>query len=265
MAQRLMRQAQDPRSLQRFFTGEVPLMVESALNGCMGKLWICSNDPQAVLCETGDFLFLAGDDKSSECQRLLAPFVQEEKYRILIGMTPQLHACAGRIVQGKAALAQRFSFRTPQAFDKRHLQQMAQNVPLEIRLQPMDEACCMQAMAQEWSRDFCSQFDSFAHYLSHGLGVAALKGDELIGGASSYVYAPDGIEIEIDVRNDQRGRGIASACAAKLVLECLQRGLRPGWDAANPTSAHLAQKLGFVPSGAYPAWLLHENDAQGSC
>ena len=80
----------------------------------------------------------------------------------------------------------------------------------------------------------------------------------LISGASSYVYWKDGIEIELDTREDQRRQGLACACAARLMLECLERGILPSWDAASAQSARLAEKLGFRPAGSYPVWLLNE-------
>ena len=77
-----------------------------------------------------------------------------------------------------------------------------------------------------------------------GLGFVALRGEELLAGASSYSSYPGGIEIEIDTRKDQRRQGLARACGARLMLECLERGLFPSWDAANKTSAHL-ETLGY--------------------
>lgn len=70
-------------------------------------------------------------------------------------------------------------------------------------------------------------------------------------GASTYAYYEGGIEIEIDTAPEHRQRGLATACAARLILTCLDRGLYPSWDAANPTSAALAEKLGYRPAGAY--------------
>ena len=78
-----------------------------------------------------------------------------------------------------------------------------------------------------------------------GLGFVARRGEELLAGASSYSSYPGGIEIEIDTRKDQRRQGLARACGARLMLECLERGLFPSWDAANKTSAHLAETLGY--------------------
>jgi predicted GNAT family acetyltransferase len=109
-------------------------------------------------------------------------------------------------------------------------------------------------MAEEWSRDFCSQFCGSEDYAKRGLGVAALRGDELVAGASSYVAYNGGIEIQTDTRQDMRRRGLASACCARLILNCLQRGLTPSWDAANPASLALAEKLGYALKAPYDIW-----------
>ena len=89
-----------------------------------------------------------------------------------------------------------------------------------------------------------------------GAGYAALQGNALVCGASSYADWPGGVEIEIDTHPAHRRRGLARACAAALMLDCLSRGLYPSWDAANPVSAHLAQTLGYIAAGAYPVYEL---------
>jgi hypothetical protein len=42
--------------------------------------------------------------------------------------------------------------------------------------------------------------------------------------------------------------GLARAVAATLMLECLERGLTPHWNAANPVSQQLAVSLGYEPA-----------------
>ena len=63
-----------------------------------------------------------------------------------------------------------------------------------------------------------------------------------------------GIEIEIDTKEECRRRGLALACGARLILECLDRGLYPSWDAANLDSVRLAEKLGYRFDRAYTAY-----------
>ncbi len=73
-------------------------------------------------------------------------------------------------------------------------------------------------------------------------------------GASSYTCYSQGIEIEIDTKEAFRRRGLASVCGAKLILECLSRGLYPSWDAQNKWSVALAEKLGYHFDREYTAY-----------
>ena len=96
-----------------------------------------------------------------------------------------------------------------------------------------------------WCQDLVSQFRDYEMYKKLGIGFAVLKGKSLVAGASSYARYREGIEIEIDTKEEFRRNGLAYACGAKLILECLDRGLYPSWDAQNPASAALAEKLGY--------------------
>ena len=46
---------------------------------------------------------------------------------------------------------------------------------------------------------------------------------------------------------------MASACGARLILECLTRGIYPGWDAHDRRSLALAEKLGYRLDHPYTA------------
>lgn len=55
-----------------------------------------------------------------------------------------------------------------------------------------------------------------------------------------------------------RGRGLATACGARLILDCLERGLYPNWDAHDSRSLHLAEKLGYRLDHPYRAYWVEE-------
>jgi predicted GNAT family acetyltransferase len=99
-----------------------------------------------------------------------------------------------------------------------------------------------------------SQYEDYAAYHQYGIGFAILYKNELVSGASSYARYRDGIEIEIDTKEQYRRRGLASVCGAKLILKCLERNLYPSWDAQNRWSVALAQKLGYHYSHVYDAY-----------
>ena len=75
--------------------------------------------------------------------------------------------------------------------------------------------------------------------------------DEIVSAASSYARSRDAIDIEIDTVKAERRRGLASAAAAGLILQCLDEGLYPAWDAANKMSVRLTEKLGYEFSREY--------------
>lgn len=77
---------------------------------------------------------------------------------------------------------------------------------------------------------------------------------KIVAGASSYSRYKEGIEIEIDTKEEYRRKGLAYVCGAKLILECLKRDLYPSWDAQNKVSVALAEKLGYHFSHEYKAY-----------
>ena len=113
-------------------------------------------------------------------------------------------------------------------------------------------------LAQEWSRDFCAAFDSPADFCARGLGAAALYEGVPVAGAGTYTVYRGGIEVEIDTRKDHRRRGLATACGARLILECLDRGLYPSWDAIDLRSIALAEKLGYHRGEPYTIFWLEK-------
>lgn len=84
-----------------------------------------------------------------------------------------------------------------------------------------------------------------------GWGCWSARTGRCVSGASSYAAYPGGIEVEVDTAPAHRGHGYATLAAAKLILTAHQQGKIATWDAANETSAHIAQKLGYRVTCAY--------------
>lgn len=261
MEQRLIQAvgAEALKSVAPLFANWQETMIWSALEGGMGKIWTLGPKARAALCENADFLFLAGAP-GEETLRLLEAWRQERagQFIILVAGDAACNDLVPRVFGQAARCWERYAFhKGGESFDCEQLKRFAQSLdqPFELRL--FDESLYHQALENEWSRDFCSQFDSAQDYLTRGLGVAALLDGELAGGASSYAVYSRGIEIQIQTREDLQRRGIATACGARLILECLERGLYPSWDAANMESVRLARKFGYREAGAYLSWELY--------
>lgn len=234
------------------FDGWQETMIWSCLQGVMGRLYADDlSAPRAAAARLGDFYFLAGRPDSGLILR------EEGKQDFLImvpqheGWEEEIEHCLG----AKAKRVTRYAMKKePDVFDRERLTAFAGSLPDGYRLALLDGPLYVCCRKTAWCRDFVAQYTDYAQYESCGLGVVVLKDDEIVSGASSYSSYSGGIEIEIDTREDYRRRGLATACGAGLILECLSRGLYPGWDAQNLWSAALAQKLGYHFDYEYAAY-----------
>ena len=112
-------------------------------------------------------------------------------------------------------------------------------------IKQIDAGLYDECLKHGFSYGYVGNFLSKEDFLSRGLGFCVLHDGEIVGGASSYTIYTGGIEIDVAVRDDHQRKGLATACSAYLILECLDRSLYPSWDAANLESVGLAEKLGY--------------------
>lgn len=201
----------------------------------------------------GDFAFYAGNPNEE-----LIRFKPESCRQDFIIMVPQnvewadlIEKCYG----DKAKKVTRYAIKKEaDIFDVEKLKQAIICLPDGYELKIIEEAEYNMCRENGWANDLVSQYKDYNTYKALGLGVAVLKDGELVAGASSYSTYDKGIEVEIDTREDHRRKGLAYASGAKLILECLEKGLYPSWDAQNKWSVALAQKLGYHFSHEYVAY-----------
>jgi len=248
----------NPQSAAQLFDGWQETPVWSALEGVMGCIWALNEQPKAALCQNGDFLFLAGTADEPQTRALLEAWQAEKGgFEILVPRDENCGALIEALYGERVRAGRRCAFhKGGERFDPASLWKMVQDAPETVEIVLFDRALYDRALEQPWSRDFVSQFRDADDYLKRGCGFAAVCHGELVGGASSYTVYSKGIEIQVETRSDWQRKGIASACCAALILECTGRGLYPSWDAANPASAALAEKLGYHPAGLYPVWYM---------
>lgn len=230
-------------------------LVRSCLDGHMGMAYgDHPHRPLAALLCVGDFACPGGDAKRPAARQLAGKLALQpgKTWYVPVVEGWEEHFAYWHPKGMERSVRYAVSHKT--GFDREKLLSLTKAIPQEFSLHPMDHELYEKAMAEEWSRDFCSQFLDGDDYIRRGLGVAALHGKELAAGASSYVTYNGGIEIQVDTRADLRRRGLAAACCAQLILDCLQKGLMPSWDAANPASLALAEKLGYTLKYAYEIW-----------
>ena len=227
-------------------------IIWSCLQGIMGEIHTNAQQDAAVAI-LGDFAFYAGIPDEE-----LIRFKPETCKQNFIIMVPQneewaqlIETCYGE----KAKKVTRYAIKKePDVFDREKLFVAFSNMPDGYELKMLQEDEYHLCRENGWANDLVSQYKDYETYRKIGLGVVALKDGELTAGASSYSTYDKGIEIEIDTREDHRRKGLAYACGAKLILECLERGLYPSWDAQNKWSVALAEKLGYHFSHEYTAY-----------
>ncbi len=227
-------------------------IIWSCVQGVMGDVYKnASNDAAAAVL--GDFAFYAG----KPCEELLK-FKPEGCRQDFIIMVPQNDEWAKLIetcCQDKAKKVSRYAIKKEKdIFDKHKLKQATMDLPDGYELKRLEENEFIFCQNHKWANDLVSQFKDYNMYKKLGLGVAALKDGELAAGASSYSRYIEGIEVQVDTKKEHRRKGLAYACGAKLILECLERGLYPSWDAQNLWSVALAEKLGYHFSHEYIAY-----------
>ncbi len=245
---------EQPEYAAKLFAGWEETPIWSCLQGVMGSIYSDHpKQPSSAAAILGDFCFLAGEP----CEALAA-FKPEDSRQDFIIMIPQgeaweqmIEACWG----DKAKKVTRYAVKKEQDnFDRGKLQKMAAKLPVGYEMKAITQEQYELCRKMEWSRDLVGQYKSFAEYERLGLGFVVIKDGELAAGASSYSSYTSGIEIQIDTQMEHRRKGLARACGAALILECLKRGLYPSWDAQNPESIALAEQFGYHPDHPYTAY-----------
>lgn len=239
----------DIRKIAPFFSGWEETLIWSCLQGYMGYVIADDNEnPSAAQLVIGDFCFFAGNPDKVLVAKAAAPIMvpQNEKWSSLIES----------VWGDKAKKALRYATKKePGVFDIKRLTGYANSLGKEYEIRLFDEGIYNYTIREEWSKDFCSQFADYSDFHKRGIGVSAIYEGRPVSGASSYTVYKGGIEIEIDTKPEFRQKGLATACGARLILECLRRGLYPSWDAHDLRSAALAEKLGYSIAFPYTVYL----------
>lgn len=224
-------------------------LIWSCLHGCMGYAIADNNEnPSAAQIVVGDFCFFAGIPNNDLAAQAAAPIIVPQNQE----WSKNIESAFGVRVEK----TQRYAMKKElECFDQQKLIGYTKSLPEGCSLRLFDKEIYDNVIREEWSKDLCSQFAGYNDYSQRGIGAAVLFQGELVSGASSYTVYNGGIEIEIDTKPEFRQMGFAAACGAKLILECLYRGLYPSWDAHDLRSVSLAEKLGYHMDHPYTAYL----------
>lgn len=236
---------ENPQKAEKLFGSWQEGCVWSALQGIMGDIYVDDEEnPVSGAVVLGDFAFLAGKPDRDIIQGKL--WEVEKEGRILVpesdGWNKMIEDCYG----DRAKKVVRYAIKKERGiFDRQRLEEVVSSLSEEYTAAVIDKRLFERCMSLAWCRDGVANYPNYDLYRQYGLGVVILKGEEIVASCSSYSGFHGGIEVEVDTREDYRRRGLAYVCAAKLILECLDRDWYPSWDAQNLMSVGLSGKLGY--------------------
>lgn len=233
------------------FSGWNETLIASCLQGVMGQAYVAGDAAAAYL---GDLSFYAGSPSEELLRFKPNP---ESKFVIMVPGSEAWEPLLEEIYGEKAKKVTRYAIRKDTVFDRAHLEEIKARLPEGYTIELLGEDVYSYCRENEWCRDWVSQFKSYEDFHRRGLGMVVKKDRVPVSGASSYSVYNGGIEIQIDTHTDYRRQGLAAAAAAGLILECLDRGLYPSWDAANLWSVVLAEKLGYRFDHEYDAYFVN--------
>ena len=128
-------------------------------------------------------------------------------------------------------------------------------VPDGYRLAGMDEAAFEQHPFSHGEN-----YPDWPAFQAEGSGAVIYHDGEIAAAASSFLSLGREVELDVSAKESHRGKGLAAACIARMLQDCMERGIMVHWDAQNDASRRLAQKFGFEIEAGYSVyWLPHED------
>lgn len=229
----------DTNKVKHLFDGWNETLIFSCLQKVMGKIYVTElENPKSAFAYVGCFGFYAGVPEKELVLNKPDGFVI---------MTPQNEAWEHLIEEcfPKAKRSTRYAIKKNTIFNEKELRKNVSMLPDGYELKKIDADIYEQCLNSPFTADFVSSFEGKEQYLSLGRGMVITKDNIIVSGASSYTRYPEGIEIEVDTVPDERRKHLATIVCSALILNCIEEGLYPSWDAQNMNSVRLAEKLGY--------------------
>ena len=230
------------RAIASMFDRHVALraVVDAVLEGRLG-VW--ERDGDAAVLRLGCYEIFGGDPDSEGARRLARKAARP--IELVFGNDPAWRkTLAG--VHPDAVDRPMVDF-DPSELDPKRLRAF-EAVPAELELRPLDLPLARQ-LDEELVPHGLQVFSTPGRLVAEAPGFGVVAGDRLVAAATAYALSSRFVEVAISTRPEFRGRGLAAACGAAMLRECLTRGLSPRWSASNPVSQRLAERLGYRRGG----------------
>jgi GNAT superfamily N-acetyltransferase len=230
----------------------VDLSIDCALEDQMGSAFADDlENPRAFQIAVGPFRYFAGDPAVLGAQEMLKALPPGS---FLMPSAPGWLEAAQAIYGEKLVPLRRHSF-SSKGLSSAHLRKLVERSRFADRVRQMDASFAARVWGQDHVVDL-STYESPEDFGRRGIGFYVEEGGKILGATFASLVSARGIEVSLYVLPDYRRQGIGTLVASRLLLSCLESGRDPHWDAANPESCRLAERLGYAPAGTYVAHYL---------
>ncbi|MCD4753775.1 MAG: GNAT family N-acetyltransferase [Anaerolineaceae bacterium] len=255
-----MEKLSDRKKAAGFFTNyKWNYLAKAILDGVHGEVMVDNlSQPNIVVLSLSNInLSIVGGDPSHPAAR---DFISNLTRRsaLLFADHEELWEGLGNEIHGIQFIkTTRYAF-TSERLELEHIKKLRDHLPEQYSLNKIDLELVKKIISEKsvFTEDHFSNFASTDEFLKKGYGFVILDGDQVVSIATTFVVCDDGIEIQINTRKKYEGQGLGTVVGAVLIVESLERGLDPNWDAASKTSAHLAKKFGYIEEGEYPMYFI---------
>ncbi len=223
-----------------------PLLLRAAERGAFGK---CHRFGRGSIADAL-FIYLDGAPEPESVEALEAGFLA----RPWVCLTGAWESC----IQQRYPCAQVFP-RTLMKPLSRFRFPVEKPLPEGCRLAMMDEIAFN---AHPFGHG--ANYPSYEAFRAEGSGAVIWRDEGIVASASSFLSLDGEVELDVSTKEGCRGQGLASACVAGMLRDCMERGILVHWDAQNDASRHLAEKFGFEAEQVYPVyWYRAEKGERG--
>jgi GNAT superfamily N-acetyltransferase len=211
--------------------------------------------PEEAVIIAADFCYLLGKVKHPD--EMMQTLEENARYKIIIPCTLQWTKYLNEYLSEKVRCYKRYAIKhEPNVFDKNNLKQLIKKINPAYEIKQIDYDIYKEVLNIGWAADGCCFFRSYEDFKKNGLGYVVCKDRQIVCIASSYSTYKNTIGVTIGTLEEHRRMGLAAACAASLILTCLERGIYPEWEASNMDSVALSEKLGYHFDKAFDVYSL---------
>jgi GNAT superfamily N-acetyltransferase len=220
--------------------------VPAVLAGGMGRAFVDdADDPKrGGLHLLWVYLFAGdptGDDAAEMIRRIPAGSA-------LVGPNAEWEQMIQETLGDDLDTSQRVAF-GPGSWNRKRLETISRDLPPGYAMKQVTESEVEQfAQLIDW---LIAAYPSRDAFLEDGVGFAVDVGGKIVSGCSAFAMGGGKIDFGVATLTDYRGRGLAAAVSASMILYCLENNIEPCWDAMNDTATRLGTRLGFTNPTPY--------------